>query len=186
MGERLVQRSTIDSGRGKQVVLSLDCTSLTRLTNMAWAPKSKVLMQVPERLAAAMAATGDRLKGGEHRANGGEHEMVVSVEGSRLGGGDAEQWHLRQTDSPVSSAGVAAGPCRGQAHPRERVSQQEDLSEQADLRSSVGPCRARDESHLTAPEMRLARPLADSGSEAVRGVLQVLPGQPVALAPSGR
>ena len=182
MGERLVQRSTIDSGRGKQVVLSLDCTSLTSLTNMVWAPKSKV----PERHAAAMAATGDRLKGGEHRANGGEHEMVVSVEGSRLGGGDAEQWHLRQTDSPVSSAGVAAGPCRGQAHPRERVSQPEDLTEQADLRSSVGPCRPRDESHLTAPEMRLARPLADSGSEAVRGVLQVLPGQPVALAPSER
>ena len=170
-----MQHSTIDSGRGKQVVLSLDCTSLTSLTSMVWAPKSKG----PERHAAAVAATGDRLKGGEHRANGGEHEMVVSVEGSRLGGGDAEQWHLPQTESPVSSAGQCCDTCsRGQAHPRERVSQQEDLSERADLRSSVGPCRARDESHLTAPEMRLARPLADSGSEAVRGVLQVLPGQP--------
>ena len=174
MGERLVQHSTIDSGRGKQVVLSLDCTSLTSLTNMVWAPKSKV----PERHAAAMAATDDRLKGGEHRANGGEHEMVASVEGSRLGGGDAEQWHLPQTESPVSSAGPCCDTCRGQAHPREGVSQQEDLREQADLRSSVGPCRAREESHLTAPEMRLARPLAESGSKAVRGVLQVLPGQP--------
>ena len=171
---------------------------MTSLTSIVCAPKPKV----SERHDESVAATGDQLKAGEHTTTGGEHEMVVavegsrvgdgehemvfSVEGSRLGGGDAEQWHLPQTDSPVSSAGVAAGPCRGQAHPRERVSQQEDLSEQADLRSSVGPRRARDESHLTAPEMRLARPLADSGSEAVRGVLQVLPGQPVALAPSER
>lgn len=165
---------------------------MTSLTSIVCAPKPKV----SERHDESVAATGDQLKAGEHTTTGGEHEMVVavegsrvgdgehemvfSVEGSRLGGGDAEQWHLPQTDSPASSA----GPCRGQAHLREQVSQQEDLREHADLRSSVGPCGSREESHCRAPGMRLARPWAESGSEAVCGVRQALPGQTVALAPS--